>query len=86
MDFDEAQRQQLQDALSVAFGNTLIKENSKLTKFLADCWAAQAQLDEALVGLREQVMLRGEKKIMLIGEAVEQSANELKQTVTLAVN
>lgn len=35
---DEDQKKDLKEALSLAFGANVIKENSKLTKFLADCW------------------------------------------------
>jgi hypothetical protein len=50
---DEEQRKDLKEALSVAFGSNIIRENSKLTKYLADCWQTQASLEESLLALRE---------------------------------
>lgn len=35
---DDDQKKDLKEALSLAFGANVIKENSKLTKYLADCW------------------------------------------------
>lgn len=52
-EINEDQKQELVNALSLAFGSSLVKENSKLTKFLADTWLAQAQLDESLLELKE---------------------------------
>lgn len=47
------EKREVMEALSSAFGSCLVKEKSKLTKFLADTWLAHAQLDEALQLLKE---------------------------------
>jgi len=69
----------------LAFGSTIIRENSKLTKYLADCWQTQATLEESLLALREYYIKSGDEDLRKIGEGIENSAQELKQNVTTAV-
>jgi hypothetical protein len=61
--FDEDQKKELKEALSLAFGSALVKENSQLTRYLADCWQAQAALEESLIPLREQYIESGNDKL-----------------------
>jgi hypothetical protein len=82
---DEEQRKDLKEALSLAFGSNVIKENSKLTKYLADCWQTQAALEESLLALREYYIKSGDEDLRKIGEGIESNAQDLKQNVTTAV-
>lgn len=77
---------EIKEALSMALSTNILKEDSLLTRYIAETWAAQNSLEEALNKFKVELSRSGNNNLISLGEKIEESSNELKKSITNASN
>jgi hypothetical protein len=75
---------EVKEALSMALSSNLLKEDSLLSRYIAETWAAQNGLEEALNKFKIELSKSGNTTLIDLGEKIESSSVELKQSITNA--
>ena len=75
---------EVKQALSMALQSNLLKEDSLLTRYIAETWAAQNGLEEALNKFKVELGKTSNPTLVELGEKIEQSSDELKRSITNA--
>jgi hypothetical protein len=76
---------EIKDALSIALQTNILKEDSYLSRHIAETWAAHSSLEDVLSVFRDEVSKCGNKVLSSLGEKIEDCSNELKQCITKAI-
>ena len=84
LSLDEVKKQrddmdrEIKEALNIALSKNILKENSLLSLYVADTWAAHSSLEVALDSLKEEIQKGSNSALQKVGEQIENSSNDLK--------
>jgi hypothetical protein len=68
----------------MALSSNLLKEDSLLSRYIAETWAAQNGLEEALNKFKVELVKSGNNNLITLGEQIEASSSDLKRSITNA--
>lgn len=68
----------------MALSSNILKEDSLLSRYIAETWAAQTSLEDALNKFKLELARSGNSNLITLGEKIEESSNDLKMSITNA--